>query len=131
MIYKLLPKIFLVILLISHGAYAQTIVGSLKGEATNDMGMLNYRMALELPKGPNGTHPILGIKYNSGSNYGFNLYGASSFSRCSADRKIDGFSGGVNFDANDRYCLDGTRLINTSSADGLVNAQYDAKQKKL
>jgi hypothetical protein len=42
---------------------------------------------------------------------GFGLGGLSAIHRCSKTIAIDGVKGGVNYDDNDRYCLDGQRLI--------------------
>jgi hypothetical protein len=41
---------------------------------------------------------------------GFGLGGLSAIHRCSKTIAIDGVKGGVNYDDNDRYCLDGQLL---------------------
>jgi hypothetical protein len=56
--------------------------------------------------------PELSINYNSNSGngllgVGFGLGGLSAIHRCSKTIAIDGVKGGVNYDDNDRYCLDG------------------------
>ncbi|MCP3670958.1 MAG: hypothetical protein GY814_11110, partial [Gammaproteobacteria bacterium] len=42
---------------------------------------------------------------------GWSLAGLSSITRCPATLAQDGFIDGVDFDGNDRFCLDGQRLI--------------------
>ena len=60
--------------------------------------------------------PSLSLAYNSqGGNgllgMGWAIGGLSTIHRCGATIEVDGFKGGVNYDANDRLCLDGERLI--------------------
>ncbi len=42
---------------------------------------------------------------------GWSIGGLSVIHRCGATIAIDGIKGGVNYDANDKFCLDGERLI--------------------
>jgi hypothetical protein len=44
--------------------------------------------------------------------------------RCSKTIAIDGVKGGVNYDDNDRYCLDGQRLIAISGQNGKSGSEY-------
>ncbi|MCP4081153.1 MAG: hypothetical protein GY743_12985, partial [Planctomycetaceae bacterium] len=80
-------------------------------------------------KGVAGMQPELSISYNSGGGngplgMGFSLGGLSAISRCPATYEQDGFKGGVNFDANDRFCLEGQRLIAISGSDGGSGTEY-------
>jgi hypothetical protein len=99
---------------ISTTALGKGLVGELSGDAQNNMGVLSYKLPLGLPAGVKGTTPEIGLRYSSGSGSGFSLYGVSVISRCQANVDLDGFSGAVRFDGNDRYCLDGARLKETS-----------------
>jgi hypothetical protein len=55
---------------------------------------------------------------------GFGLGGLSAIHRCSKTIAIDGVKGGVNYDDNDRYCLDGQRLIAISGQNGKSGSEY-------
>lgn len=56
---------------------------------------------------------------------GMSLTGLSAIHRCPRTVAQDGAKGGINFDANDRYCLDGARLITlVDGTDGQPNAEY-------
>ena len=55
---------------------------------------------------------------------GWSLGGLSSIRRCGQNILKDGRWGGVNFDAKDRFCLDGERLIAISGKDGEHLTEY-------
>ncbi len=132
MIISIKQKIaLLLIVFLSAHALASNLVGSIEGEANSNMGVLNYKIPLELPEGANGIRPVIGIKYNSAVNSGFSIYGTSVISRCSASKEIDGFIGRVNFDNFDKYCLDGSRLIATSRQAGEVDTTYSNRVKNF
>ncbi|WP_342617559.1 FG-GAP-like repeat-containing protein [Rhodoferax sp. GW822-FHT02A01] len=80
-------------------------------------GAASYQVPLKLPPGVANMAPKLALTYNSqGGNgmlgVGWALSGLSSITRCAATRAQDGVTGGgVNFDTNDKFCLDGQRLM--------------------
>ncbi|RJQ47777.1 MAG: hypothetical protein C4528_04055, partial [Gammaproteobacteria bacterium] len=43
----------------------------------------------------------------------------------------DGFRGGINYDANDKYCLDGQRLIAVSGAYGANGTEYRTERESF
>ncbi|WP_244610283.1 VCBS repeat-containing protein, partial [Bathymodiolus heckerae thiotrophic gill symbiont] len=55
---------------------------------------------------------------------GFSLGGLSIIHRCAKTIATDRIKGGVNYDSNDRYCLDGQRLIAISGTDGQSGSEY-------
>src|SRR6185503_15887383 len=60
--------------------------------------------------------PKLALVYNSQAGngllgVGWSLEGLSSITRCPRTMAQDGVRGGINYDANDRFCLDGQRLM--------------------
>lgn len=66
--------------------------------------------------------PQLTLAYNSQSGnglmgMGWSISGLSVIHRCGATIMVDGFKGGVNYDANDRFCLDGERLISVGGSE--------------
>ena len=82
-----------------------------------------------LPKGVNEATPSVSLNYNSnGGNgllgKGWSLGGTSSITRCGQDYLRDGQITGIQFNNEDRFCLNGSRLILTSGTYGGVNAEY-------
>lgn len=73
--------------------------------------------------------PQLSLNYNSqGGNgllgVGWSLGGLSVIHRCPATKVKDGFIGGINFDSNDRFCLDGQPLVAINGAYGANGTEY-------
>ena len=84
--------------------------------AVNPSGAATYEVPIQVPPGINGMEPKLSIAYNSQAGkgslgQGWSLQGLSAISRCPQTIAQDGQPWGVHFDANDRYCLDGQRLL--------------------
>lgn len=115
--------------LCSFTTHADTIVGSLEGDIEVNQGAVSWGMGIDVPSGVNGISPNLSLKYNQSGNNGplglaFNLSGLSSITRCPASKKLDGMVGGIQFDKNDRYCMDGQRLIAINGQPGANNTEY-------
>lgn len=55
---------------------------------------------------------------------GWSLSGFSTIHRCPASVVLDGSKGRVGFDGEDRYCMDGMRLIAISGLDGAHDTEY-------
>ncbi len=86
----------------------------------NANGTAQYQSKIDLPPGINGLTPELGLVYNHSQGdgslgVGWSLNGISLISRVAAIMATDGFLGSINYNQNDRFALDGSRLINTSS----------------
>lgn len=82
-------------------------------------GASEYSITLEIPPGQTEATPSLSISYtNSNSNgllgMGWSIGGLAAIDRTGATVPQDGFRGGVNYDANDRFTLNGQRLMNTA-----------------
>ncbi len=94
----------------------QVLVGELPGEfSVNNLGVANYTVGLAVSPGTAGMEPTLSVGYGSRSGngvlgVGFALNGLSAITRGGASLDQDGFIDGVDFDANDRFLLDGQRL---------------------
>ena len=103
---------------------ATTAVGTLHGEFTvNANGAASYTVAVTVPPGTMGVAPQLSIVYASQGpegvlGKGFALQGLSSIERCEANLRLDGFNGAISFDEDDRYCLDGQRLVKIAGPGG-------------
>ncbi len=73
--------------------------------------------------------PSLSLNYSSqGANgylgVGWVLGGLSTIERCPRTLAQDGVSGGVHYDANDRFCLGGQRLVSISGSYGADGTEY-------
>lgn len=92
-------------------------VGGADGNFSVDaQGAATYSFPIKVPPGTNGVEPKLALSYRSsgGNGYlgvGWGISGLSAITRCPRTVAQDGVRGGVNGDANDRFCLDGQRLI--------------------
>ena len=95
------------------------LVGTTDGEASvTDTGAASYRIEIQTPPGTLGVQPKLSLSYDSHDGngqlgVGWSLRGLSRIHRCAATLAQDGFIDGVDFDHNDRLCLDGQRLVPT------------------
>lgn len=97
--------------------------------AVSASGAATYDVPIALPPGSAGVAPEISLSYNSQSGegiagLGWSINGLSSISRCPQTKATDGVIGGVNFDSNDRYCMDGQRLIAIKGQDGGNGTKY-------
>jgi hypothetical protein len=91
------------------------------------------QLPLTAPAGTSGMAPKLSLGYNSqGSNgplgVGWSLNGLSAITRCRATQAQDGFIEAVDFDAHDRFCLDGERLMAVQGEYGAEGTIYYTEQ---
>ncbi len=82
-------------------------------------GAATYTLPIRVAPGTRKLQPGLSFAYSSqGANgqlgVGWGLSGLSQITRCGANYATDGFASGVTYSANDRFCLDGARLMNTA-----------------
>jgi len=105
-------------------------VGNLSGQFSVDgNGSAGYTIPLEVPPGTGGLAPSLELSYSSrGPNgylgMGWSLNGISAITRCGANYRTDGYKAEVAFDARDRFCMDGRRLMVVSGQYGASDAVY-------
>ena len=98
-------------------------VGATPGELeVTTRGSAHYSIPIVIPPGTHGMLPKLSLGYDSQAGDGFlghgwSLGGLSVIHRCGATILLDGFKGGVDYDGNDRFCLDGERLVNVGGAE--------------
>src|SRR3954471_8663023 len=100
------------------GATAGTFSISSTGEAT-------YVMPLVTMPGRAGVEPQLSLTYDSAGGdgvlgVGFSLGGLSAITRCPSNLASDGEIRGVRYDAADKLCLDGRRLIQVGQEPGII-----------
>ena len=92
-------------------------VGATAGSFSVDPnGGANYSIPIILPPGSAGMAPSLALGYSAQVDSGilakgWSVSGLSGITRCGRTIPLDGQSGGVSYDDNDRFCLDGQRLV--------------------
>jgi RHS repeat-associated protein len=79
-------------------------------------GAFTYSVPIAVPPGTSGMVPALSLEYSTQSGdgllgLGWTLSGLPSISRCARTLAQDSIHGSVNYDPNDRFCLDGQRLV--------------------
>ncbi|MBU6297683.1 MAG: VCBS repeat-containing protein, partial [Alphaproteobacteria bacterium] len=105
---------------------AMIVPGQMNVSAT---GAFTYTIPIAVPPGTAGMVPALSLDYSSQSGdgivgLGWALSGLPSISRCPRTLAQDNVHGGVNYDANDRFCLDGQKLVATSGTYGANGTVY-------
>ncbi len=105
------------------------VVGIMAGGLDVSGGAAGYSIPIDTPPGIAGMAPQVSLNYSSqGGNglmgMGWSIGGLSAISRCSRTIVQDGVVGGINFDANDRFCLDGQRLVNAIGGYGSSGTEY-------
>ena len=119
----------------SATAQNPTAVGSTAGQfQVDDSGAANYTIPLQVPPGTAGMQPELSLVFNSRSGnglvgVGWSLGGLSTITRCPRTLAEDNAVGAVQFDANDRFCLDGERLIAISGVYGANGTKYRTERE--
>ena len=104
--------------------------GVTPGEFSVDQGgAANYTIPIAVPPGTAGMQPSLSLSYNSQSGNGllgvsWTLGGLSVITRCNQTIVQDGINRGVQLDDNDRFCIDGHRLISINGLYGADLTEY-------
>ena len=114
------------------------LVGSIAGAfRVNESGAATYSIPLSLPAGTAGVAPELTLNYSSQVGkgllgQGWSLGGLSSISRCRQTLAIDGNMASISLTAEDRFCLDGQRLMLVEGARyGSVGAVYRTEMESF
>ncbi len=108
----------------------QPYFGSLRGKAeVNANGSAQYTVPIIVPPGTAGMSPKLTLKYNNRNGngltgLGWSLSGLSAIRRCDNTLAQDGIHHSVDFSEEDKYCLDGERLISISGTYGADGTEY-------
>lgn len=122
--------------LYTNATFAKTVnvnlaVGATTAEAgVSPVGGGTYTIPIAAPPGTNGVVPSVALAYNSmGGNglvgMGWSISGLSMISRVPRSIYQDGVAGSVELNTDDRFALDGVRLVaktGTYGADGTVYA---------
>lgn len=116
-IKTILIMISFVSILTSLFGQKNVVVGSIDGSIdVTSSGSATYTIPIQVVPGTANIQPNLAIFYNSQSNAGilgmrWHLSGLSSINRVPQNAYLDNNITGINLDNNDRYALDGNRLI--------------------
>jgi hypothetical protein len=128
--------IALVLLVAPTAALAQTTVaGFTPGSArVTESGAFSYSIPIRVPPGIAGLQPSMTLVYNSqGANgllgIGWSLGGLTAIHRCGRTIIQDGLNAGVSYDGNDRYCLDGQRLVAVAGSYGAHDTEYRTERE--
>ncbi|MBV7330171.1 hypothetical protein KFU94_18365 [Chloroflexi bacterium TSY] len=95
----------------------EPLVGSVPGDfSVNSSGAAQYSIPIVAPPGIAGMEPKLSLDYSSQSDngimgIGWRVGGLSVIHCCPATPAQDGIHDAIDFDDNDRFCLDGQRLV--------------------
>lgn len=109
-----------------------TEVGSIAGSLSISLtGAASYSIPIMLPAGIKDVAPNIGISYTSqGANglagWGWNISGLSTISRIPATKYYDNKHDGIDF-KDDRYSIDGQRLILKSGTYGANGSEYQTE----
>ncbi|MCK9207461.1 MAG: FG-GAP-like repeat-containing protein, partial [Salinivirgaceae bacterium] len=92
-------------------------------------GAATYNVPIAVSPGTMGMQPNVSVVYNSqGGNgllgVGWEIAGFSAITRVPANIYTDGASGGVNLNLNDKFALDGNRLLLKTGTYGVSNSTY-------
>ncbi|MCB9309910.1 MAG: VCBS repeat-containing protein [Lewinellaceae bacterium] len=103
--------------------------GSTAGVSGLQNGASVYTIPLTLPTGAHGVAPDLALQYSSTGRstafgYGWGLTGLSAISRVGQSKYYDNNVTGVDYTNQDRYSLDGNRLVLLSGSYGSVGSVY-------
>ena len=118
------------LLVMLFATQAVALVGATPGDfSVGADGSASYTIPLTVAPGTAGMQPDLALVYNSRAGdgplgVGFSLAGLGVVTRCGASVALDGFRGGVQYDEDDRFCLNGERLILVSGTEGAPGAEY-------
>ena len=133
-IYHIIKKqliVYVVLLLGNTFAWSQNIVGTIPGTIdVSPTGSASYTIPIEVVPGTSGMQPNLSIVYNSQAGNGslgikWDLAGLSAIVRTSQTLYYDNNITDIQWDKNDRFMLDGNRLIVTNGKEyGMNDALY-------
>lgn len=123
--------LFIILLFLSHIISAQTlVVGSTGGVFdVSDLGSASYTIPINVPNGVGGMQPSISLNYNSqGGNgimgMGWSLSAVSAITRVPNNIYNDKKVTGVQLNAEDRFAIDGNRLIVTNMNYGEPTSEY-------
>ena len=122
---------------VAGGVQAATVAGVMPGAFSVDRtGAAVYTVPVEVPPGTAGMEPSLSIVVASRRGGGLlgaggTLGGLSAIRRCAKTRAQDGEPGSVDYDTDDRFCLDGRRLVAVNGSYGADGTEYRTERDRF
>jgi hypothetical protein len=119
---------FFLVVISTRPSIAQSM--SLPGNfGVSSAGAATYKIPIVVPPGTSGMAPSLELNYSSGEangllGVGWSLGGLPVIGRCAQTFSQDGVRGAINFDVNDRFCMDGQRLVAIAGTYGADGTEY-------
>ena len=107
-----------------------SLVGSIEGKfRVDESGDATYSIDVLSAPGTAGVAPHISLNYSSGGGdgvmgLGWSVGGLSAVSRCRQTLAQDNNATAITLGADDRFCLDGQRLILVSGTYGAPNSRY-------
>ncbi len=109
---------------------AGTTTGTIAAKFDVDgTGIATYNIPIAAPPGTNGLVPKLALDYRSNERSGpigpgWRISGLSAIARCPTNYARDGYVRLVQFDGNDRLCIDGVRIKEVTGVYGAAGTVY-------
>lgn len=110
-------------------------VGTIDGElSASSTGAATYTIPIKVPPGVNGMEPKLSLVYNSQSGngilgYGWGLSGLSAINRSGRDVFHDRVCKPIEWNNNDQFYMDGSKLYSVDGEHGNHNTVYTTEQE--
>lgn len=113
-----------------------SLSGSTTAQSSVTNGSAGYNIPISMPAGTSGIVPEIAINYTSNARsstvgYGWGLSGISVISRTGQSNYYDGNVTGISFNTNDRFALDGNRLLLESGNYGLSGSTYNFESENF
>ncbi|MCF0075688.1 FG-GAP-like repeat-containing protein [Dyadobacter sp. CY261] len=104
------------------------------GGSVTSTGGAAYSIPIPVPPGTNGTVPSVALEYNTQSpssiaGVGWSLSGLSAITRVPRNLYHDGAASPVELSLNDRFAIDGARLILKTGTYGIANSTYGSENE--
>ncbi len=116
--------------LFASNVFAKDIPGATQTSyGVSNSGAFQFQVPIVTPEGRNDVQPNIALSFSSNAGagslgIGWVVSGLSAITRCGKNLRTDGVQGGVQHSTNDRYCLNGQRLILVSGTQGAANSEY-------
>ena len=99
-------------------------------------GSANYTIPITVPAGTTGVQPALTLQFSSPGGdgpigSGGSIGGLSFVTRCPKDLYLDGAIDPVDYDGNDKFCLNGQRLVAINGTYGAAGTEYRTKTEEF
>ncbi len=122
---------------LSGAARAAELTGATSGElGVSPAGAASYSIPISVPPGTTGMQPSLTLQYSSQAGngimgVGWSIGGLSSITRCGTDIHNDQTIDPVDFETDDKFCMNGERLVPIVGTNGADGTEYRTQQEEF